>query len=643
MSIDSTAPRYTILLGGIGGDAHSVGLTILRQALMRRYRVLYLGPQSDVEEFFQLASIANIAMISCMDGHAMTYLRRFPELARRYPTSQLQWYLGGNPALGVGVSVERPFIELGFRRVFCRFIDVRAVFDCLARDLANQTAARDPLGLWATHVKLRGVGEAPEDRTLEEVELLELRASVLESWRTGAGARELDDNAAFLSRRPSFVTVQARQRELGRPLLQPRSGVALVDEQIELFRAFKRGGADTLSYQVDSLTRNNNYVAAEEGIRASVASGHSRINGFPVVNHGVTALRRIATAIEMPLQTRHSTRAPELLAEISYAGGVTAYEGGPICYNLPYYKDYAPSASLRAWQYVDRLTGLYAERYGIILDREFFGTLTATLIPPSIAIATGVIESCLAARQGVRCVSVGYAEQGNRTQDIAAIRTIRSFVPKLLERLGFGSVQVNAIFHQYMAAFPTEQEKACQLISESATTATLAEATRVLTKSAVEATRIPSLADNFEALALVRQGIEAAGSLYVDPVAVAREEEIIRREVECIVEGVLLCGGGNLNAGVVKAFESGVLDIPFAPSVYTRGEVVTARDRSGAVRFLDPGKLPLDRDLVAMHRDLMSDRCHADGWRMGDDNHLIVEHDVLQTARGQYEQWPLGE
>ena len=38
------------------------------------------------------------------------------------------------------------------------------------------------------------------------------------------------------------------------------------------------------------------------------------------------------------------------------------------------------------------------------------------------------------------------------------------------------------------------------------------------------------------------------------------------------------------------------------------------------------GKLSLDRDLVAMHRDLMSDRCHADGWKMGDGNHLIVEH-----------------
>lgn len=633
--------RHTILLGGIGGDAHSVGLTILRQALSRKYRVLYLGPQTKVEQFFQFASIANIAMISCMDGHARKYLREFPELAQRYQPRDLRWYLGGNPALGTGPGIERPFIEMGFERVFSRFVDVRAVFDCLARDLDGVTPASDPLELWATHVRLRSGGAAPEDRRLDEQELLHMREAVLESWPTGNGAREFDNNADFLQRQPSFPNLQARQRSEHGPLVQPRSGVALVDAQIELFQAFKRGGADTLSYQVDSLTRNNNYAAAEEGIRESVGAGASFINGFPVVNHGVASLRRIASAIQVPLQTRHSTRAPELLAEISYAGGVTAYEGGPICYNMPYYKDYAPAESLRAWQYVDRLTGLYAERYGIILDREFFGTLTATLIPPSIAIATGVLESCLAASQGVRCVSVGFAEQGHRVQDIAAIRTINDFVPELLGRLGFGSVQVNSIFHQYMAAFPGDPERAEQLIRESATTAALAGATRMLTKTAVEAYKIPTLADNLGALQLVRQGIAAASELQVDSAAVAREEAIIRREVECIVEGVIACGNGSLSVGVAKAFEAGVLDIPFAPSVYCRGEVTTARDSEGAVRFLDPGQLPLDSELRAFHRDRMSDRCHADGWVMGEDDHLIVEQDVLQIARGQYERWPL--
>ena len=69
---------HTILLGGIGGDSHSVGLNILRQALlMDGYRVRYLGTQNRLEHFSQLAALSNVVMISSMDGHAGYYLRRF--------------------------------------------------------------------------------------------------------------------------------------------------------------------------------------------------------------------------------------------------------------------------------------------------------------------------------------------------------------------------------------------------------------------------------------------------------------------------------------------------------------------------------------------------------------------------------------
>src|SRR5205814_4761912 len=141
---------------------------------------------------------------------------------------------------------------------------------------------------------------------------------------------------------------------------------------------------------------NNNYAGAAEGIRESESSGLSKTNGFPVVNHGVSSLRRVMAETRMPIQPRHSTRRPELLAEISYAGGVTAFEGGAICYNIPYYKDYPLAESIARWQYVDRLTGRYHSRFGIALDREFFGTLTGTLIAPSIAIASDLLESVLA-------------------------------------------------------------------------------------------------------------------------------------------------------------------------------------------------------------------------------------------------------
>ena len=115
----------------------------------------------------------------------------------------------------------------------------------------------------------------------------------------------------------------------------------LLDKQIELFLSFKQFGAHVLSYQVDSLTRNNNYIGAQEEILHSRVYSSSSLNGFPVVNYGPKKLREVISIVKAPLQTRHSTKDPRLLAEISYAGGVTAYEGGAICYNVPYYKNYS--------------------------------------------------------------------------------------------------------------------------------------------------------------------------------------------------------------------------------------------------------------------------------------------------------------
>ena len=342
----------------------------------------------------------------------------------------------------------------------------------------------------------------------------------------------------------------------------------------------------------------------------------------------------------MPLQTRHSTRDPRLLAEISYAGGVTAFEGGAICYNIPYYKDYPLRQSLKTWQYVDRLTGLYYERYGIVLDREFFGTLTATLIPPSLAIAVNLIEAILAVQQGVKCVSLGYAEQGNRAQDIAAIRTLRAMGEETLRRMGHRNIQVNTVFQQYMAAFPANTAHAEELIYNSAITATLSGATRVIVKTAVEAIKIPVLSDNVHSMGLVMRGMADAGNHLVDEIRIEEECAIMRREVDAIMEAVIMSGGGCIAEGVANAFNRGILDIPFSPSIHNRHEVMTARDVDGAVRYLSCGQLPFDRELREFHASKMAERRRAEGL-LENQNYLLVERDVMSIPREQYESWPL--
>jgi methylaspartate mutase epsilon subunit len=641
----ATERGHSILLGGVGGDSHSVGLTILRQALLGAgYRVHFLGTQNPVEDIVKLAPLFNVVMISSMDGHTRHYLRTFTELVQKYQVSGPLWYLGGNLTIGDSLGFERYFRDMGFDRVFVKFADLRQVQEVLAADLhGREPMAGAPalLGGPATPAALVPSAVVNDDR-MDPVEFETARREVLEQWKTGRAARSLEENAEFLGRQASFPTLQRLRNERLHPMLiQPRCGVSGTARQLRLFGAFKAAGVPVLSYQVDSLTRNNNYTGVEEAMREMRETGVETMNGFPVVNHGVAALRRMAGALRVPLQVRHSTRDPRLLAEIAYAGGVTSFEGGPICYNIPYYKDYPLAESLRSWQYVDALTGQYHDRFGIVLDREYFGTLTATLIPPCLAIAVGILQALLAARQGVRCVSLGYAEVGNRAQDVAAIRMLGTLAAESLANLGHTGVQVNTVFHQYMAAFPGDPQRAEELIFNSAVTAGLSGATRVMIKTPVEAYRIPSMEDNLRAVELVRRGIGKADETPLDEAAVERESALIRREVMAILEGVVHAGRGSLTAGIVAAFREGLLDIPFSPSIHNRGEVMTARDTDGAVRFLSIGRLPLCREAREFHRDRMGERRRLAGIVTEAQKSLLVEHDVLQIARGEYAGWPL--
>lgn len=635
---------HTILLGGIGGDSHSVGLTILHSALQANgYQVRYLGTQTKLEEFLQVAAFSNAVMLSSMDGHTRHYLRRFPELLRQFQVNGPLWYLGGNLDIGDGIGYEARFREMGFHRVFVSFVDIKTVLRLLESDLNDVDPIPETPSLWdVTRNRSFHLPGQTSDDLLDHETFASTRREVLEGWKTGYQARNLQENAEFLARQPQWCRIQA-QVNAGRhgPLVQPRCGVALIEQQIELFQAFKHAGAHVLSYQVDSLTRNNNYAEAELAINESKATKISALNGFPVINHGVAGLRRIVSEVAVPLQTRHSTRDPRLLAEISYAGGVSAFEGGAICYNIPYYKDYPLDESVRAWQYVDRLTGIYYERFGIALDREFFGTLTATLIPPSIAIAVNIIEAVLAIRQGVKRLSLGYAEQGNRIQDIAAIRMMKEMMEETVRRLGYKDVEISTVFHQYMAAFPPTVERAEELIYQSAVTMGLSGATRMMIKTPVEALKIPTLKDNVCAIGLATRGLADHSQFSVDETLVAEECQLIRRETEAILESVLLCGHGSFAAGVVTAFRKGYLDIPFSPSVHNRNEVLTARDTSGAVRFLSCGNLQFDRELREFHEMKMAERRRVEGVYSQQQNYLLIEQDVLQIARNEYEHWPL--
>jgi len=452
------------------------------------------------------------------------------------------------------------------------------------------------------------------NQKISEAEFMASRGDVLTQWPTGARV-DIDEAVDFhksLPRKKLFSQKLKAAKEKGETLIQPRAGVALVQEHIELLTYLQdKGEADLLPTTIDSYTRQNRYKEAENGIEESVRQGKSMLNGFPAVNHGVDSCRLLIQSLDTPLQIRHGTPDARLLTEISYAGGFTSYEGGGISYNIPYGKNVALEATIRDWQYVDRLTGLY-EEMGVSINREPFGPLTGTLVPPCISHSVAIIESLLAAEQGVKNITVGYGQCGNLVQDVAAIRTLEELTEAYLKEHGYSDVVVTTVLHQWMGGFPQDEAKAFGVISWGSAAGALAKATKIIVKTPHEAMGIPTMEANAQGLRCTKQIISMLSDQRLDNPDVDEEKRIIAAETRCIMEKCFELGGGDIAQGAVRAFQSGVIDVPFAPSRYNAGKMLPARDSDGAVRIFAPGAMPFSKDLLDFHAEKISQRAASE-------------------------------
>ncbi|MFO7611981.1 MAG: methylaspartate mutase subunit E [Clostridia bacterium] len=473
------------------------------------------------------------------------------------------------------------------------------------------------------------------DKKIPIDQFLETRKEVLVQWPTGAEV-DFDEAVEYhlgIPENKRFPECLRKADELNSTLLQPRAGVALVNEHIELLRYLEEHGqADLLPTTIDSYTRHNRYGEAQTGIEESRKVNRSLLNGFPAVNHGVASCRKVCESVGIPVQVRHGTPDARLLAEITIAGGFTSFEGGGISYNIPYAKNNPLEKTIRDWQHVDRLAGYYAES-GVVINREPFGPLTGTLIPPCISHAVAIIESLLAAKQGVMDITVGYGQGGNLTQDVSAMYTLKELTREYLERFGFGNVRISTVLHQWMGGFPEDESKAYGVISWGAAAAALSKATKVIVKSPHESQGIPTKEANAAGLRTTRQVIDMLREQKMPMTdEVKTEMEIISRETRSIIEAILKIGEDDIAAGAIRGFEAGLIDVPFAPSRYNRGKVLPVRDDDGAIRLLDFGQLPFGDDIKAFHNDMVAKRGRNERRKP---NFQMVIDDIYAISKGR--------
>jgi methylaspartate mutase epsilon subunit len=156
-----------------------------------------------------------------------------------------------------------------------------------------------------------------------------------------------------------------------------------------------------------------------------------------------------------------------------------------------------------------------------------------------------------------------------------------------------------------MGPFPHEPAQAQALIALGGLVGRVGGASKIVTKTHVEASGIPNADDNARGLRLTRS---AAGKMYdglmPDAETVNAERALLEAEVAELLDPVV--GAKDLDAAILAAFASGSLDIPFSPNRGIPSRVIPGRDADGAVRFVDAGNLSLSSATRARHAALMS-------------------------------------
>jgi methylaspartate mutase epsilon subunit len=348
--------------------------------------------------------------------------------------------------------------------------------------------------------------------------------------------------------------------------------------------AVKAANASTVgTITVDSYTRCNDDAAVRRAI-----AGDGQLNGYPVVARSSDVTSAIVKELHdasFVIQVRHGSADPKRIFEAAVAAGLDATEGGPISYCLPYSR-LPLSDSVKSWTVSCKTLSRLRDKGHEPHLETFGGCMLGQLCPPSLLVAISVLEALFFCQQGLRSVSLSYAQQANTTQDLEAIAALRTLAGELLP-----DVDWHVVVYAYMGVYPRTVSGAMGLLGEAARLAVRSGAARLIVKTAVEAYRIPTVDENITALehaAAVAEQARRCG-----PVEPASDTGILA-EARTLVDAVLELGP-ELERTLTAAVRRGLLDIPYCLHPDNHGRTRSHLDTDGRLYWSDTGSLPLAR------------------------------------------------
>lgn len=456
------------------------------------------------------------------------------------------------------------------------------------------------------------------------------RQKVLSRWPTGAEIVDLDEAIEYQKRLPPhkvYAYKLARARELGQIMVVLRLGKPRIEEVLSELGALAEY-SDFLELDVDTYTRKGLYARAQEALERTYGTGENLLNAYPYVAYGARKTRRLTEASRMPLFISSNDEDTRLIDEIGMAAGLTGNIAHDVREVISHSKNYPLDQRIRNNQYCCRLAAHYTEHGAPIT--VMLGGSNVTFSPPSMGTSLVVMEALTAAEQGVKFMLPCHDQKGGLVQDVAAYHTMTKIVRKYLDRFGYKDITMYMRAGSGGYAWPRDRDASACQVALCTVTAVLAGCDLVRTKSTDEGLGVPSVESQISAGKAARHVINVLGkSRLEDSDELRIEESMQEREVKAIVDKVLELGDGDLAQGEIKAVAQGVIDVPFSPWLGVKGWAFPVRDKTGAVRYHDPGNIPLPKDVIQYHREKIADREQAEKRKAGVE--MLIEDLAVRT------------
>ncbi len=384
----------------------------------------------------------------------------------------------------------------------------------------------------------------------------------------------------------TFVASHAKS---GKPLVQPRMGFGPAAAMRRGLAAVRWSRAATVgTITLDSYTR----VGDETGAERALAS-QAGLNGYPLLTHSSRTTRELLSGVagpDFPVQVRHGSALASRIMDKALQCGLTAAEGGPVSYCLPYGRVPLPVAT-RDWAESCRILAQFPQAH----LESFGGCMMGQLCPPSLLVALSVLECMFFRQHGLRSLSLSYAQQASHEQDREAVSVLRALAGEFL-----GDVDWHVVVYTYMGVFPKTRAGATELLRQSARLAVETGSERLIVKTIAEAHRIPDITDNVAALEAAHDAALSFERLPWTQRQIAEGGEIYA-EARALVETVLNLSE-NIGAALVRAFSRGLLDVPYCLHPDNRNRARATLMPDGRLRWASVGGMPLPADAVARGR-----------------------------------------